>query len=141
MQTAVIVKYDNPPKPGKKMAHIKDPGGVLYWYYPDKMGFQVGETVTIDYDVQDWSGKPANVIKQIVPNGYQPAQRQAASAAPSPAPVGHNGNGHASDKDRLIFVTGVVGRALGSGQFGATDIGMLTKAAAVAFAETFGDAS
>jgi hypothetical protein len=139
MQATIQVKYDNPPKPGKKMANVKDAAGVTYFYYPDKMGFQAGETVTIDYDVQDWGGKPMNVVKAIVPNGYRGPQQAQTVAAPSYTPAPPNGNGHATDKDKLIFVTGVVGRAMGSGQYSATDIGLLTKAAVVAFRESFGD--
>jgi hypothetical protein len=155
MQATIQVKYDNPPKPGKKMANVKDAAGVTYFYYPDKMGFQSGETVTIDYDVQDWGGKPMNVVKAIVPNGYRgPQQMQqqtvmAPAYTPAPAAMSEPGgkfragefsNGHSNgaSKDMLIFVTGVVGRAMGSGQYSATDIGLLTKAAVVAFHESFG---
>lgn len=148
MQATIQVKYNNDPKPGKKMANVKDASGVTYFYYPDKMGFQPGETVTIDYEVQDWGGKPMNVIKAIVPNGYQGPQQAAPQA--SPVQYKHDGptaragsfpapNGNGSNKDELIFVTGVVGRAMGSGKFDFNDIGTLTKAAKVAYHESFGD--
>jgi hypothetical protein len=41
-------------------------------------------------------------------------------------------------KDTLIFVTGVVGRAMGSGSFGVTDIDLLTKAALAAYRTNLG---
>jgi hypothetical protein len=134
MQATIQVKYDNPPKPGKKMANVKDAAGVTYFYYPDKMGFQAGETVTIDYDVQDWGGKPMNVVKAIVPNGYRGPQQAQSVAAPSytPAPAGHNGAASRTSA-REMFIMGVVGRAMGSGKFGAQDIYGLTAAASDAW--------
>jgi len=45
----------------------------------------------------------------------------------------------ADEKDRLIFITGIVGRAMGSGKFGPDDIKDLAVAASTAFFETFGD--
>ena len=41
-------------------------------------------------------------------------------------------------KDKLIFVTGVVGRAMGSGKFTGADIQALSDLAAQAFENTFG---
>jgi len=135
MQAMIQVKYNNEPKPGKKMANIKTADGMTFFYYPDKMGFREGENVTIEYDEQQWGDKPVNVIRRIVP-AVSP------QAATRPVP-GHNSNGHTngngSSKDELIFVTGVVGRAMGSGKYDASDIGLLTKAAKVAYHESFGD--
>ena len=44
-------------------------------------------------------------------------------------------------KDKTIFVTGVVGRAMGSGKFTGADIQALTDMAAQAFENTFGPVS
>lgn len=41
-------------------------------------------------------------------------------------------------KDKMIYVTGIVGRALGSGKFTGADIQALTDLAAQAFENTFG---
>ena len=80
----------------------------------------------------------------VVPNpndqqaSYQPPQ------APQPVPKANNtftpkqptGGMNKSDTQRLdIFVTGVVGRSMGSGHFSVNDIEMLTKNAVRAFNE------
>lgn len=43
-----------------------------------------------------------------------------------------------SSSDRSIFITGVVGRAMGSGKFGWDDIPVITERASQAFEATFG---
>lgn len=45
----------------------------------------------------------------------------------------------ATHQDRFIYITGVVGRAMGSGKFGPDDIAVLTEAAYSAFKLTFGE--
>ena len=83
---------------------------------------------------------------EIVTNGQtseEQAQQQAQyeNAVPvqpiQPAPVQPTSNGFSkSDTQRLdIFVTGIVGRSMGSGQFSVHDIAELTKNAVSAFNE------
>jgi hypothetical protein len=143
MQATIQVKYVNPPKPGGKMANVKDAEGNVYFFYPDKFSAQPGETV--EYEQQNWKGKPALVIKgSLMPVAPDITKRPPAAPAPAYVPPAHfreppAANGHATGKDKLIFVTGVVGRAMGSGKYDPNDIGLLTKAAVVAFHESFGD--
>ena len=92
------------------------------------------------------NGNPYTNIKDVeiasMPNdqqaSYQPPQ------APQPVPQANNtftpkqptGGINKSDTQRLdIFVTGVVGRSMGSGHFSVNDIEMLTKNAERAFNE------
>ncbi len=92
------------------------------------------------------NGNPYTNIKDVeiasMPNdqqaSYQPPQ------APQPVPQANNtftpkqptGGINKSDTQRLdIFVTGVVGRSMGSGHFSVNDIEMLTKNAVRAFNE------
>ena len=92
------------------------------------------------------NGNPYTNIKDVeiasMPNdqqaSYQPPQ------APQPIPQANNtytpkqptGGMNKSDTQRLdIFVTGVVGRSMGSGHFSVNDIEMLTKNAVRAFNE------
>ena len=92
------------------------------------------------------NGNPYTNIKDVeiasMPNdqqaSYQPPQ------APQPMPQANNtftpkqptGGMNKSDTQRLdIFVTGVVGRSMGSGHFSVNDIEMLTKNAVRAFNE------
>jgi hypothetical protein len=82
---------------------------------------------------------------QIVTNGQtseEQAQQQAQyeQAVPvqatQPAPVQASNGFSKSDTQRLdIFVTGIVGRSMGSGQFSVHDIGELTRNAVSAFNE------
>ena len=92
------------------------------------------------------NGNPYTNIKDVeiasMPNdqqaSYQPPQ------APQPVPQANNtftpkqptGGFNKGDTQRLdIFVTGVVGRSMGSGHFSVNDIEMLTKNAVRAFNE------
>ena len=77
----------------------------------------------------------------VVPN---PNDQQASYQPPQPMPQANNtftpkqptGGMNKSDTQRLdIFVTGVVGRSMGSGHFSVNDIEMLTKNAVRAFNE------
>lgn len=126
----VTCKYVNNPKPGKTFGSIKTPDNTLYWVNTKDVALPVqGSTIAIEYEEQSWGGKPALVVTAIKqPSGV-------------PAANGHapqHSNTALIDAKRM-YVTGIVGRALGSGQFGATDIGLLTKAACQAFEESFGE--
>ena len=75
---------------------------------------------------------------------YSPQPEYTPTQAPQPVPQANNsytpkqptGGMNKSDTQRLdIFVTGVVGRSMGSGHFSVNDIEMLTKNAVRAFNE------
>lgn len=58
--------------------------------------------------------------------GFQPRVVQGGSGGPVGMPAG-------PDQSRQIFITGVVGRAMGSGKFSASEVLVLTEAAAEAY--------
>ena len=118
MGTATVtVQYVNLPKEGKKQGSIKGADGTSYGVWANHIGnYKQGATYSIEYEERDYNGKTYRTVKD--------ATLQAPAAS-------HAGNGGANgpDKDKLIFVTGVVGRAMGSGSFQATDVKVLTLAA------------
>ena len=109
---------------------------------------QKGDTINCDVvnNKTSANGNPYTNVENVVvvnPNdqqaSYQPPQ------APQPMPQANNntytpkqptGGFNKGDTQRLdIFVTGVVGRSMGSGHFSVNDIEMLTKNAVRAFNE------
>lgn len=107
MQTTVTVQYVNQPREGKKMGSIKTEDGAYYSVNPSDLGqFQKGQTYSIEYDETTVNGRTFRNFKRII----------------SSAPTG-------GDKEEMIFITGVVGRAMGSGQFKPADIVTLAVAA------------
>ena len=130
--TVVNIKYVNPAKPGKKFGSLKSVEGETYWVPAGMVSdFTAGTTVDIPTESQKWGANIVNVVsgaarasteqapwqKPAAPVPPRPAAPPSAPAA-TPPPVG--------SKDALIFVTGVVGRAMGSGQYKAGDIQDLT---------------
>jgi len=111
MNTATITpKYVNQPKPGGKMGSIKDPAGELWLVEPGLLGsFRVGAPIAVEWaPIKFTDGTERKKITGVV-HGAAPQTNGRASAM---------GN----DAGREIFITGVVGRAMGSGKFAAADI-------------------
>ena len=132
-QATVTAKYVNWPKDGKRFGSIKTPEGEMYWgEKPQLDRIAQGSTVTFEWEPQTWGEKPVKVIK-LVHGTSQPTPAPAnGQAAPAPRPMSNS----APVKDEeAIFVTGVVGRAMGSGQFTTQDVKLLTLAAAEAYRE------
>lgn len=132
--TTLNIQYVNEAKPDKKYGTIKTREGESYALPAGMSGvFQPNTTVEVPTQDQKWGDKVVHVIMGRPANGNAPPPQ------PTPPPVTQT-NGHATGtarmsdpKDTLIFVTGIVGRAMGSGQFGITDIDLLTKAALAAY--------
>ncbi len=122
--TQIAIKYVNPAKEGKKYGSIKDAAGNTYWV-PKEMiaGFTAGSTVDVPLSQQTWG---SNVVQVV-------------SGHANPAPVASPNPGGATTiderKEATIFVTGIVGRAIGSGKFDTQDIPLLAKAALAAWNE------
>lgn len=138
--TTIIAKYVNPPKPDKKYGSIKTPEGVSYMLPAGMVdAFVQGATYDVPVKQETWgkgddakvvniiAGRPGSAGSGVV--NQQPAPQAAASAAPPPMRSARMGD----TNDMSIFVTGIVGRAMGSGKFGATDIDALTKCAIAAY--------
>lgn len=128
MQTTVTPQYVNAPKQGKKYGSIKMQDGSRF-PVPGHLihNFAKGMATTIEYEQQNWGDGMVDVVTNVV-GGDAPAPQQAGQAAQQafapPAQMAPQ-----SDQAEDIFVTGVVGRAMGSGAFTATDVSLLTKAA------------
>jgi len=138
MQTTVEVSFVNQPKQaGGKYGSIKAADG-NYYSVPvaDLSRFQRGNKYAIEYDQTEKDGKTyrnftAMSIAQSAPN----IDRDYANRD-----VGKPSGSHYAPtdaKDKFIFVTGVVGRAMGSGKFEPADILQLTQLACASYEEMF----
>ena len=123
-QAILTPKYVNAPKPGKKMGSIKDQAGILWLCDPGLLtSFSPGRPATVEAETVKFNdGTVMQKITGIV-HGAEPATNGAA----------HHGNERQPNAGREIFITGIVGRAMGSGQFAIADITALTAAAAAAW--------
>ena len=120
-QATVTPKYVNQPKPGGKMGSIKDSAGELWLLDPGLLAsFSPGRATTVEW--ASFAYKDGGTGKKIT--GIVHGASTNGSAAPQPA---HGNQG------REIFITGVVGRAMGSGKFGFDEIPNLTRVAAAAW--------
>lgn len=137
----VQVQYVNQPKKvGGKYGNIKDGQGRVFWVPAQHLGaFAPGATMDIGYDMQTWGQNNVAVVSQAngMPLGHSPQAGQAAQAivqrVTPQMPDGQRLGQHDDSKEEGMFVMGVVGRAMGSGQFAVTDIELLTKAAVQAW--------
>ena len=139
-QAATIqVQYVNQPREAHwKSGSIKDSNG-QYWNVPkEQLGmFQQGETCEI---LWEQTGKYPSIVGkggQLFPK--QPTQPQPGSAVPRnvnwPGPQNRPPLTYEKKQDtpEEIFITGVVGRAMGSGSFVIEQIPQLTRMAAYAW--------
>ena len=137
--TQINIKWVNPAKPDKKFGSIKSVEGETYWV-PAHMVSQFQPNTTVDVPTQ--SAKWGTSIVQVV-SGHAQASAPSAAAwskpqVPEPArsvPANYStpASGNMDRKDALIFITGLVGRAMGSGQFKPSDIETLTHEATKAW--------
>lgn len=113
----IVAKQVWAPKEGKKFGSVVTPDKTRYMGTASILsGIKKDSTIVVDLESQKWGEDTVQVIKRVVqavPNTPTPASSQSASED--------------------IFVTGVVGRAMGSGQFAVTDIKLLTLAAVQAY--------
>lgn len=117
-QATVTVEFVNPPKEGKAFGSIKTKElGYVGMKPADLTSFAKGQRYEIEYKVSGDNGQYKNFVK----------------LASKPNGASGTGAGHSPDNSRMIFITGIVGRAMGSGKYAALDIAPLTKAAAAAF--------
>jgi len=142
----VDISFINPAKPGKRMGSIKTRDNVLFWVYSDKLAqFRTGPC-TIEYsDDAGTDGKPfMKALGVVGAQSPQPSPSQTSSPpAPKSWPQGDtqrphtNGNGATGkDRDRHIFVCGVVNNAVRAGKVdpkSPSDIATVAKAAGDAF--------
>lgn len=129
--TVIVAKYVNHAKPDKKFGSIIDPNGAKFML-PVGMqdAFVAGQTYDVPTSNKKW-GQDAVVVIEGRPGAAGSTHPATPAPTPQTSPAGHNSGRMTNydDKDALIFITGVVGRSMGSGSFGATDIKLLTLAA------------
>ena len=119
MQQVITARFVNQPKnPQGKFGNVKDADKNTYFMPKGMLSMvQPGVPFTADIEEQNWQNGPVQVITKILAQSSPQAQARAANGS---AP---------NDTERQIFITGVVGRAMGSGQFGLVDVKALTLAA------------
>ena len=132
------VKYVNAAKDGKKFGSVVDNAGTRFMV-PTAMvsQFEAGKTYDVPTKQEKWGESLVTVVAGFAspaaagssqPQPYVPPPRaQIATYTPGPAPS------NSDHKDALIFVTGLVGRAMGSGKFVASDMTDLTSEAVKAW--------
>jgi len=136
--TIIVAKYVNPAKPDKKFGSIVDPNGAKFML-PVGMqdAFQAGQTYDVPTSRKNWGQDVVTVIegRPGSAGSTAPATPPPPAPAASAPPAGHNSArmSNVDPKDVFIFVTGVVGRAMGSGKYDVSDIDLLTKAAIEAY--------
>lgn len=138
MQIQAVPKYVNPPKKqGGKYGSIKTTDNALHWVPVNHLGmFMVGQAANISTTLQQWGDMQASVITHVNGvdiTGQAPSQSGQVPHADRPSP--NPSNVPQDDTAESIFVTGIVGRAMGSGAFGVDAIDLLTKTAAKAWKE------
>lgn len=119
MQTTL--KYVNPPKDGKKMGSIVAEDGTRYFCYPDQYGgCSAGDTVTFEPQQSKFGDSEVMTVAK----GTKVVKVGGGGSAPAPK---------VQSQAEEIFVTGIVGRAMGSGKFTTGDILGLTISAVEAY--------
>lgn len=160
--TWIQVQFVNPPKPGKnpKYGSLKTDVGYVSVPTAELGLFQKGGRYCIEMETTDQgfnnfvrmaNQQPSNSApapRPQYPQRTQAAQPIARTLPPRPAPQAQQRpapkpiealsfSAQVDDQARAIFITGIVGRAMGCGRFEATDILTLTHAAAEAYDVVF----
>lgn len=123
IRRTVTVQFVNQPKPGRKFGSIKVENGDYISVSPEKLAyFQKGAQVDISYVITEQGYLNLKEIHSAPPSNGAPTRMGSSRGAGAP--------------DIVMFVTGVVGRAMQSGKFDASDIRRLTEYAHEAFSYT-----
>jgi len=142
----VTVQYANPPRPGGKYGNLKLVNGQTIYVPPDLVQyFQSGSTYDIVTKEETWGQgspdaktvtvcrMPPRVAQAMAGNMQAHTGQRRTAPGFQPRVVQGGPPARTGDEARQIFVTGVVGRAMGSGKFAASEIPVLTQAAMEAF--------
>ena len=143
------------PQPGRKFGKLQLTDGQTLWVPPELLGqFRGGMVAEVGTKQQTWGqGADARHVTIVTTGpiqasgalpqggaygqGYGPLAAQPAPQRPNTGfqPRVYEGGGRPrTDGDaKMIFVTGVVGRAMGSGKFTASEIAVLAQEAARTF--------
>ena len=135
MQIQITPQYVNPPKnPQGKWGNVKDAQGNVFWvpvsYLPN---FQIGQPVNISHQMSPRPWGNLGHVQQITHINGLAVTGQQGPVQGGDRPAATPQNVPQSDKEEGMFIMGVVGRAMGSGQFGMDDILHLTQRTALAW--------
>ncbi len=134
MQATVSITQVYQPGPGKTNWAIVGSDGARYSVKPEfAQILQQGASVAVDYEVKSFNGKDVRMANRVSAMTHSGGTASAANHTASPS----RSNGH-DTKSKEMAVMGIVGRAMGSGQFNAGDVKLLMAAAAQAWDEVFG---
>jgi len=123
----INIKYVNPAKPDKKFGSLVDVDGTKYMCPANMVSqFRAGTTVDVPVQQSKWG---VDLVNVIAGHAQATAPSTAAWSKPQPPVVSVAATGSMDRKDALIFITGLVGRAMGSGKFLASDMETLTNEA------------
>ena len=101
----------NPPKDGKKVAHIFTMTGLKFEVWPDKLAsFHVGEQYDVDVSEREWNNKTLRRIEK-----FKPAKRGPQRATPEPPPQSAAPEADTSESERL-FVCSTVNAFIAAGK-------------------------
>ena len=115
MHELVIPKYVNPAKEGKKYGTIKLEDGTSYAVPASLISrFSPGVSADIEWAEQTWGKDKVRVVGGIT---AAPVAHVAASVVAAAATARPNGYATHTKDERLIFITGLAGRMLGSGRY------------------------
>lgn len=131
----IQVKYVNPPKKANgKYGNVKTAEGKTYFVAIAALGqFSPGASYDVTTEAQTWGSDAVEVITKVNSAQTNAASNAAQNAQVSAAQTGETAKPTpprpANDNGMHIFVTGVVGRAMGSGKYGLPDVAPLAEAA------------
>ena len=134
--TTISIKYVNPAKAKPdgttaKYGSLVDVDGTRYMCPASMVSrFRAGTTVEVPTQSAKWG---TDIVTVIMGEAQATAPSQAAWSKPQVPAVATPATGNMDRKDALIFITGLVGRAMGSGQFKPSDIETLTHEATKAW--------
>lgn len=138
MIATITPRYINDPKPGKRNYWVKDAAGVGWSVPPAEAQKMVAnQPCVVAYTVfQGNNGHSTNMVERVdATQAAAPAPQPAAQYAPpvqqaqAPLPPAPTYQPPEDPKAEEIFVTGIVGRAMQSGNFSVDDIPRLTNMA------------
>lgn len=131
MQISGRILYINEPKGNQRSWSLKIDRTYVSISAQDVTRFRKGENVTLEVSERVYNGKTYYEYVSVVGGGQQASPQPPAQRSNGAAPPVQSRGG--ASNDQMIFITGVVGRSMQSGQFGLEDVMALTDAAKNAY--------
>ena len=143
---ATISFVNHPTKPDAKYGNLKTSDNQRIMVPIANLGqYERGRTYDIPTQTKTWTpGEPPVIVAQPYqeapadPPDLFPPSDTVGRTSPPPAPAATPAPFRGNPEARGIFLTGVVGRAMGSGKFAASEIEVLLDAAMAAYDRKLG---